>query len=107
MEQQIILDIADQRGDVAYERGVGNDDVGDRVGGRGRHGNSLVGEGLSIASLGSRAVQPGMADQPCFTQNATQWYVAQTHPQPREVVIVVFDGVKLLDAAGPAEVFAE
>lgn len=27
--------------------------------------------------------------------------------EPREVVIVVFDGVKLLDAAGPAEVFAE
>ena len=26
---------------------------------------------------------------------------------PREVVIVVFDGMKLLDAAGPAEVFAE
>ena len=26
---------------------------------------------------------------------------------PRVVVIVVFDGVKLLDAAGPAEVFAE
>ena len=33
--------------------------------------------------------------------------VAQTSPQPRVVVIVVFDGVKLLDAAGPAEVFAE
>ena len=33
--------------------------------------------------------------------------VAETHPQPRVVVIVVFDGVKLLDAAGPAEVFAE
>ncbi|WP_369830944.1 GlxA family transcriptional regulator [Mycobacterium sp. NS-7484] len=27
--------------------------------------------------------------------------------QPREIAIVVFDGVKLLDAAGPAEVFAE
>src|ERR1700757_347431 len=27
--------------------------------------------------------------------------------RPRVVVIVVFDGVKLLDAAGPAEVFAE
>ena len=26
---------------------------------------------------------------------------------PRVVVMVVFDGVKLLDAAGPAEVFAE
>lgn len=26
---------------------------------------------------------------------------------PRVVVIVVFDGVKLLDATGPAEVFAE
>lgn len=26
---------------------------------------------------------------------------------PREIVIVVFDGMKLLDAAGPAEVFAE
>jgi transcriptional regulator GlxA family with amidase domain len=25
----------------------------------------------------------------------------------REIVLVVFDGVKLLDAAGPAEVFAE
>ena len=33
--------------------------------------------------------------------------VAQNHPRPRDVVIVVFDGVKLLDAAGPAEVFAE
>ena len=33
--------------------------------------------------------------------------VAQTYPRPRVVVIVVFDGVKLLDAAGPAEVFAE
>ena len=33
--------------------------------------------------------------------------MAQTYPQPRVVVIVVFDGVKLLDAAGPAEVFAE
>lgn len=27
--------------------------------------------------------------------------------QPREIVIAVFDGMKLLDAAGPAEVFAE
>lgn len=27
--------------------------------------------------------------------------------EPREIVIVVFDGMKLLDAAGPAEVFAE
>lgn len=34
-------------------------------------------------------------------------FVVQTYPQPRVVVIVVFDGVKLLDAAGPAEVFAE
>jgi transcriptional regulator GlxA family with amidase domain len=34
-------------------------------------------------------------------------FVAQTYPRPRAVVIVVFDGVKLLDAAGPAEVFAE
>jgi transcriptional regulator GlxA family with amidase domain len=34
-------------------------------------------------------------------------FVAQTYPRPRVVVIVVFDGVKLLDAAGPAEVFAE
>jgi transcriptional regulator GlxA family with amidase domain len=33
--------------------------------------------------------------------------VPETHPRPRVVVIVVFDGVKLLDAAGPAEVFAE
>ena len=33
--------------------------------------------------------------------------MAQTYPRPRVVVIVVFDGVKLLDAAGPAEVFAE
>jgi transcriptional regulator GlxA family with amidase domain len=33
--------------------------------------------------------------------------VAETHPRPRVVVIVVFDGVKLLDVAGPAEVFAE
>lgn len=30
-----------------------------------------------------------------------------TRRNPRVVVIVVFDGVKLLDAAGPAEVFAE
>lgn len=28
-------------------------------------------------------------------------------PAPRDVVIVVFDGVKLLDVSGPAEVFAE
>ena len=34
-------------------------------------------------------------------------FVGQTYPRPRVVVIVVFDGVKLLDAAGPAEVFAE
>lgn len=27
--------------------------------------------------------------------------------EPREIVLVVFDGMKLLDAAGPAEVFAE
>src|SRR5882724_9300123 len=33
--------------------------------------------------------------------------VAETHPRPRVVVIIVFDGMKLLDAAGPAEVFAE
>src|SRR3977135_331028 len=33
--------------------------------------------------------------------------VSATRPKPRVVVIVVFDGVKLLDAAGPAEVFAE
>jgi transcriptional regulator GlxA family with amidase domain len=33
--------------------------------------------------------------------------VADRGATPREVVIVVFDGVKLLDAAGPAEVFAE
>jgi transcriptional regulator GlxA family with amidase domain len=32
--------------------------------------------------------------------------MAQT-AKPRTVVIIVFDGVKLLDAAGPAEVFAE
>jgi transcriptional regulator GlxA family with amidase domain len=31
----------------------------------------------------------------------------QGSPDPRAVVIVVFDGVKLLDVAGPAEVFAE
>jgi len=28
-------------------------------------------------------------------------------PGERNVVFVVFDGMKLLDAAGPAEVFAE
>jgi transcriptional regulator GlxA family with amidase domain len=33
--------------------------------------------------------------------------VSVGEPTPRMVVIVVFDGVKLLDAAGPAEVFAE
>jgi transcriptional regulator GlxA family with amidase domain len=33
--------------------------------------------------------------------------VADGKATPRVVVIVVFDGVKLLDAAGPAEVFAE
>src|ERR1700739_4064837 len=33
--------------------------------------------------------------------------VAQPKPIRRPVVIIVFDGVKLLDAAGPAEVFAE
>jgi transcriptional regulator GlxA family with amidase domain len=33
--------------------------------------------------------------------------VADAKAPPRRVVIVVFDGVKLLDAAGPAEVFAE
>ena len=33
--------------------------------------------------------------------------MAVIHPEPRVVLIVVFDGVKLLDAAGPAEVFAE
>ena len=33
--------------------------------------------------------------------------VSGTGRNPRVVVIVVFDGVKLLDAAGPAEVFAE
>jgi transcriptional regulator GlxA family with amidase domain len=33
--------------------------------------------------------------------------VADPGATPRTVVIVVFDGVKLLDAAGPAEVFAE
>jgi transcriptional regulator GlxA family with amidase domain len=33
--------------------------------------------------------------------------VADPNPTTRLVVIVVFDGVKLLDAAGPAEVFAE
>ena len=33
--------------------------------------------------------------------------MANTNPKPRVVVIVVFDGVKLLDVAGPAEVFAE
>ena len=35
------------------------------------------------------------------------WWVADPAATPRTVVIVVFDGVKLLDAAGPAEVFAE
>ena len=34
-------------------------------------------------------------------------WVADPAATPRTVVIVVFDGVKLLDAAGPAEVFAE
>ncbi|AQT82259.1 AraC family transcriptional regulator [Mycolicibacterium litorale] len=34
------------------------------------------------------------------------WWVTDSGG-PRAVVIVVFDGVKLLDAAGPAEVFAE
>lgn len=33
--------------------------------------------------------------------------MADVKAAPRVVVIVVFDGVKLLDAAGPAEVFAE
>lgn len=33
--------------------------------------------------------------------------MADAEATPRVVVIVVFDGVKLLDAAGPAEVFAE
>jgi transcriptional regulator GlxA family with amidase domain len=33
--------------------------------------------------------------------------VADPGATPRAVIIVVFDGVKLLDAAGPAEVFAE
>jgi transcriptional regulator GlxA family with amidase domain len=33
--------------------------------------------------------------------------VADAKTTPRVVVIVVFDGMKLLDAAGPAEVFAE
>lgn len=33
--------------------------------------------------------------------------MADLNATPRVVVIVVFDGVKLLDAAGPAEVFAE
>jgi transcriptional regulator GlxA family with amidase domain len=34
-------------------------------------------------------------------------WVADVKATPRVVVIVVFDGVKLLDAAGPAEVFSE
>src|ERR1700733_9743826 len=76
MEQQIILDIADQRGDVAYERGLGRSS-----------------QGWPISHVSHKMRHNG--------------HVAQTHPQPREVVIVVFDGVKLLDAAGPAEVFAE
>src|SRR3982074_562008 len=33
--------------------------------------------------------------------------VSATRPKPRVVVIVVFDGVKLLDAAGAAEGFSE
>ncbi|WP_090422840.1 GlxA family transcriptional regulator [Mycobacterium europaeum] len=33
--------------------------------------------------------------------------MADLRTTPRTVVVVVFDGVKLLDAAGPAEVFAE
>ena len=34
-------------------------------------------------------------------------FVADSGARSRVVVIVVFDGVKLLDAAGAAEVFAE
>jgi putative intracellular protease/amidase len=34
-------------------------------------------------------------------------HVADARATSRVVAIVVFDGVKLLDAAGPAEVFAE
>jgi transcriptional regulator GlxA family with amidase domain len=53
---------------------------------------------------------------PCFTrrQNGRPSHklrhdgrVAGVNVTPRVVVIVVFDGVKLLDAAGPAEVFVE
>jgi transcriptional regulator GlxA family with amidase domain len=40
-------------------------------------------------------------------QTRNDGHVSDAKATPRVVVIVVFDGVKLLDAAGPAEVFAE
>lgn len=60
-----------------------------------------------MASLGRG--RSGRAWQICHVSHKMRHtgHVAQTYPQPRVVVIVVFDGVKLLDAAGPAEVFAE
>ncbi len=60
-----------------------------------------------------------MAIEPSIPQTATWSALCPTPPRrhdeqvadakttPRVVVIVVFDGVKLLDATGPAEVFAE
>jgi transcriptional regulator GlxA family with amidase domain len=45
-----------------------------------------------------------MSDPPSFPQNATY---AGVMPTEHVVIVVVFDGMELLDVAGPAEVFAE
>ena len=46
----------------------------------------------------------GLKSMPLTRHDA---HVADARATSRVVAIVVFDGVKLLDAAGPAEVFAE
>jgi transcriptional regulator GlxA family with amidase domain len=88
VEQQIVLDVSD-------ERRVWYRDTRDRL-------------RCHAFSVG-RGDRPGsVSDEPRFPQKATYGvYMSADMSADRAVVFVVFDGMKLLDVAGPAEVFAE
>ncbi len=91
VEQQVALDVADVLGGLPDQRRVWYRDTRDR----------LRCHGFSVG----RVTAPrSVSDEPYLPQKATYGVFMSAD---RTVVFVVFDGMKLLDVAGPAEVFSE
>lgn len=105
VEEQIVFRAADVVGDLADQRGVRDDDVGDAFHRLSVH--DRVSFDLTEASLRRLgADRPWLLSRPSHKKRHNGC-VAGAGAHSRVVVIVVFDGVTLLDVAGAGEVFVE